>query len=476
MNYPHIHTFVIYAFHVWEENVRFFLDHGHKPHPNVTYIFVQNHQTWNPDTPLQERAQEWFFNTESAPEKYSETYSAKTCTSWTTSTQRDYRWHKSRTHPRTYFLVRKDVSQDIGAYGTGLRFVAKLKRKYEPWIEQAETYWKRHAHEYGAEGRKRGLDGEELDHFEDPALNFVLVNSTMRGPFLPASSLYRKPTMHWSHVLTSKLDEHVAMVSPSINWMHSSPHCQSMVLAFDMRAFRVGMGTNRFMRQDSFKTKHRLIFEHEIALSTEILKVGYNMDCLMLAFQGMDWRDPKAYQHVALDNTDPMGGEAQYFGLPGNPVEVMFQKTNRKFFATKRLLDAFTEWEDHQGPKISTTWKNSLPNDQELYHSALMSKTRPAHAMIHGLQHFPITELALQLRRSLDRDTASWMEKTIEWTLDGNFRTDTLAPTLEELKARKDMEQELHEREQKHYVVYACLAGIVMTILIASMAYFLMFL
>ena len=65
---------------------------------------------------------------------------------------------------------------------------------------------------------------------------FVWVNSSVRGPFLPA---YLAGTMHWTEALTGKLTESVKLVGATINcgggYFHPNPqpHVQSYAIATD---------------------------------------------------------------------------------------------------------------------------------------------------------------------------------------------------------------------------------------------------
>lgn len=65
---------------------------------------------------------------------------------------------------------------------------------------------------------------------------FVWVNSSVRGPFLPA---YLHGAMHWTEALTRKITESVKLVGATINcgggYFHPDPqpHVQSYAVAMD---------------------------------------------------------------------------------------------------------------------------------------------------------------------------------------------------------------------------------------------------
>lgn len=82
--WPDRKTAVVYAFHQYDRNVRFFMRHGLSSHQGVDYFVVQNHPEWNHDHPTEVQA-------------------------------------KPLGLSHVHWIHRPNLSQDIGAYGSAMR-------------------------------------------------------------------------------------------------------------------------------------------------------------------------------------------------------------------------------------------------------------------------------------------------------------------------------------------------------------------
>ena len=60
------------------------------------------------------------------------------------------------------------------------------------------------------------------------------------------------------------------------------------------------------------------IWSSEIGASAAILAAGYNLDCLLMKYQGVDWRNSSF--HDCNGGVNPMW-EGQYDGTNLNPLE-----------------------------------------------------------------------------------------------------------------------------------------------------------
>jgi hypothetical protein len=123
--------------------------------------------------------------------------------------------------------------------------------------------------------------------------HFVWLNSGVRGPFLPA---YLSGRLHWARPLTDKLSAGVKLVGATINcgraWgTDPYPHVQSYVVATDATGLAVLQAA-----PGVFDTCHpdllSVVVHSEIGGSRAVLDAGYNLDCLLTRYQGLDWRDP----------------------------------------------------------------------------------------------------------------------------------------------------------------------------------------
>lgn len=261
-------TLVVYAYHQFNRNLRFFLRHGMVPHNRVDYAFVQNHAEWDPKRPAQ------------VNEK-----------------------HIGRS--LVYWINRNNLANDFGAHSEALR----------------------------------QIDTTGYDYF-------VFLNSSVRGPFV--STAASDPTEHWSVIFSRRLTNQVALTGSTINYHDGTPHVQSMVMCMDQRGLAVYREEEVFLSKDRYISKGQLIHKHEIRGSTALLKRGYNLDCLLTAFQGKDWRLPSQefLPHKPIHND--LWGDRRYFGYNLNPYETVFFKTNRTYDRKFTIMPLLTEWYENQ--------------------------------------------------------------------------------------------------------------------------------
>ena len=114
---------------------------------------------------------------------------------------------------------------------------------------------------------------------------FIWLNSSVRGPFLPA---YLRGRLHWTEPLLSKITGTVKLVGATINCGRAydvpptSP-VQSYVSATDAAGLAVLLATGRVFR--CWGHIHDTIVESEIGASRAIMAAGFGIDCLMLRYQ-----------------------------------------------------------------------------------------------------------------------------------------------------------------------------------------------
>jgi hypothetical protein len=173
---------------------------------------------------------------------------------------------------------------------------------------------------------------------------FVLLNSTVRGPFLP---VWYDQSKHgyWPELFISKLNNEVKLVGSSINilgWPEqlSFPHVQSMLLVTD----RVGLGIGiegGFLSSNNISTnKGGIICGEDIGFSKAIVKAGYNIACMLPPYNNIDFRLP--IPENLRGNSGDHYLENNYFGININPYEVIFYKASSR--ATLNVLNRYTEW------------------------------------------------------------------------------------------------------------------------------------
>lgn len=189
---------------------------------------------------------------------------------------------------------------------------------------------------------------------------FIMLNSSVRGPFLPP---YWPSNLHWSDGLTSRLNQEVRLVGSTIScegsWKggvltgekRQNPHVQSYVVAMDDVALNL-------MRQDStvlkcYKQYHDAVWYGEMGSSAVILRAGYNIDALMVRYQGIDWRQTENWGCNGALNPY---AEHMYDGIDVSPFEVMFVKF-KEFLLEANWTVAmqskkYSEWSMHEDKNI----------------------------------------------------------------------------------------------------------------------------
>lgn len=158
---------------------------------------------------------------------------------------------------------------------------------------------------------------------------FIMMNSSTRGPFTPA---YHRQGA-WSRIFTDKLTNEVKLVGSTIscegaplggninNQWRQNPHVQSYVLATDQVGLAILQQAGEVFA--CYADLHDTIFYAELGSSLAILEAGYNIDSLMMRYQGVDWRDKSNWQCNA--GFSPYA-ENHYDGLSIEPLEAVFVK------------------------------------------------------------------------------------------------------------------------------------------------------
>lgn len=176
---------------------------------------------------------------------------------------------------------------------------------------------------------------------------FIFLNSSVRGPFLPA---YLPHTVHWTTAFTSKLSTDVKLVGSTINCGGAysvddpQPHVQTYAVATDQRGLQVikEHGTVLACHKEMKET----VVQSEMGMSRAIIEAGFNLDSLMLRYQGIDWRDKRAKGCNAGRN--PIQ-ESFYDGINVDPLEVLFVKVKASMRDAKwsHVLQAkkYDEWQ-----------------------------------------------------------------------------------------------------------------------------------
>jgi hypothetical protein len=161
--------------------------------------------------------------------------------------------------------------------------------------------------------------------------HFVLLNKSLRGPFVP--SYYDRP---WPDIFTSRLNDKIKLSGTSINCgNHGSGvalHIQSMLWAFS--ADLLPHVLDRF---DCYQDKTDAIMKVEVGFPAELMAQGFRVASTMLMLDSKEgvpdentaeicaWSAGQATQFREGDQYYP----GAYAGIDLNPLEMVFFKTNR---------------------------------------------------------------------------------------------------------------------------------------------------
>ncbi|GFR43780.1 hypothetical protein Agub_g4894 [Astrephomene gubernaculifera] len=201
---------------------------------------------------------------------------------------------------------------------------------------------------------------------------FFFVNCSVRGPFLPP---YARGRVHWTEPFTSRLVGDVKLVGSTIScegsplngdfrgkWRHN-PHVQSYVVATDQVGLQVLLDDGRVFH--CHNTRWNTIYYSELGSSTAILRAGFNLDCLMTKYQGLDWRDKANWDCNARYSPQ---SELTYDGISLDPLEVMFVKVKQLLLqrnVTYALKAArYDTWQEHGPSDPSALLANAYAEDE----------------------------------------------------------------------------------------------------------------
>lgn len=195
-------------------------------------------------------------------------------------------------------------------------------------------------------------EGLNIDSYD----NIFFINSSVRGPFIPP---YQQQP--WYESFLNLMQGDVGMVGTSIctlknDFRHSinyqshfggSPpysHVQTMAYVL-RREVLVQLIADGFYQEDRDTTKTQAIENYEIHLSQLVLKLGWNLKCLMPELNSLDYRVP----HINPNPTSTVGDPNEvlgYFGRSAHPLETIFVKTNRDLYS-EAYLDrlAYSMWQ-----------------------------------------------------------------------------------------------------------------------------------
>ncbi len=167
---------------------------------------------------------------------------------------------------------------------------------------------------------------------------FILMNSSMRGPFFPPYYLkflldYKEDfeeTFYWYYAFTKRLNSKVKLVGSTISCI-PTPHVQSYFLATDFVGLTIMLKPGSHGASGSegifgcYGMKGDVSYKSEVASSNRILESGYMIDSVLTKYQKVNFNEQRnrlcnQHRNPYLDNN--------LEGTQLEPYEVIFVKYN----------------------------------------------------------------------------------------------------------------------------------------------------
>jgi lipopolysaccharide biosynthesis protein len=171
------------------------------------------------------------------------------------------------------------------------------------------------------------------------AYDFVFfLNTSVCGPYYERGADWTQPFL-----AMFKEDKDVKLVGTTINVLPQKishllpgddvkryhPHVQSMMFVVDRESLAF-LHTRRAFRVTSTMTFAEIIGNIEVGISYLILKNGWNINCLLAGYRGLDYRKIDLQPNTASERTS---GDPYYIGSYYDktilPTDVIFFKNNR---------------------------------------------------------------------------------------------------------------------------------------------------
>ena len=170
-----------------------------------------------------------------------------------------------------------------------------------------------------------------------PYTYYFFINTSIKGPYLKNNSkkwyeYFTKLFVGNVHVVGTTINicsNHNAACIYKNNTKNVSPHVQSMFFAIDYQYFQELVNEDFFNEDKIIKMSFNdVIGEKEVGLSQKAIEKGYNINCILPKYRGLDYINMNEDINPTSNMGDPYykGG---YFGESIDPYDVIFYKTNR---------------------------------------------------------------------------------------------------------------------------------------------------
>lgn len=163
---------------------------------------------------------------------------------------------------------------------------------------------------------------------------YFFINTSVKGPYL------RNPNIKWYESFLSLFNTNTHLVGTSINICtikhiqdkfskNVVSHVQSMFFVVD-HSFLNELKNGNFFNEDEINNMNfgDLILNKEVNLSQIAINKGYNINCILSKYKGLDYINIKENINLTSTYGDPYFING-YFGETIDPYEVIFFKNTR---------------------------------------------------------------------------------------------------------------------------------------------------
>jgi len=173
-------------------------------------------------------------------------------------------------------------------------------------------------YDFGAHNYALNLMNEHYDYY-------FFMNSSVIGPIIPHYLI--RDEFHWSDIFINKINHRVKLVGTSIVCLPftddggKGPKVEGFFFCTD------NVGLKLILSKKTIFTNHKnkidAVLNGEYGLTKCILKYGYNIDCMLHKYQGINWLDKKYWN--SNNNIHPSRKNG-FYGNSIDPYEVIFHK------------------------------------------------------------------------------------------------------------------------------------------------------
>jgi len=157
--------------------------------------------------------------------------------------------------------------------------------------------------------------------------NFIFVNSSVIGPFLPSIS-----TLKWTDIFLNGLTGETRLFGATINTLRQpldKSHLQSYIFCMNKETLEYLIQCKIFSLANHAKTMLEAIFNKEVMMSRKIIENDWNIGSLLPYYKGVDFRfkakKPQFYNVIFLDDVMFQG----YYRKLWTEYDLVFVKGNR---------------------------------------------------------------------------------------------------------------------------------------------------